>query len=313
MRAILFICRFVVECLTLFTPTSFIFFKGLQNYNNLEMCSNKFSTYLEQTTALILCIFKEILPRFFLNLPPMSKINPKLSDSWMKILSEEFEKPSYLSLKEFLENEVRTGQIIYPSGSKIFAALNCTSFESVKVIIIGQDPYHNPGQAEGLSFSVPIGQKIPPSLQNIFKELKKDLQIAIPSHGNLQKWADQGVLLLNATLTVRENQPGSHQKKGWENFTDAIMRELSFRKTGLIFVLWGKFAEVKENLIDTTKHFILKAAHPSPFSVNRGFYGCKHFSKINELLIDQNKKAIDWNIEIDMSNVISNESLYSKN
>ncbi len=243
----------------------------------------------------------------------MSKINPKLSDSWMKILSEEFEKPSFLSLKEFLKNEIKTGQIIYPSGSKIFAALNSTSFESVKVIIIGQDPYHNPGQAEGLSFSVPIGEKIPPSLKNIFKELMEDLKIAIPSHGNLQKWADQGVLLLNATLTVRENQPGSHQKKGWENFTDAIIRELSFRKTGLIFVLWGKFAQAKENLIDTTKHFILEAAHPSPFSVDRGFYGCKHFSKINELLIDQNKKAIDWNIETDVSNLISDESLYSKN
>lgn len=243
----------------------------------------------------------------------MSKINPKLSDSWMKVLSEEFDKPSFLSLKKFLETEIKSGQIIYPAGSKIFAALNSTSFESVNVIIIGQDPYHNPGQAEGLSFSVPIGQKIPPSLQNIFKELKNDLQLPIPSHGNLQKWADQGVLLLNATLTVRENQPGSHQKKGWENFTDAIIRELSFRKSGLIFVLWGKFAEAKENLIDTTKHFILKAAHPSPFSVDRGFYGCKHFSKINELLAEQNKNLIDWNIEPEVSNVPCNEPFYSKN
>lgn len=243
----------------------------------------------------------------------MSKINPKLEESWKQILAEEFEKPYFLSLKTFLENEFKAGQIIYPPGPKIFAALNTTPFDQVKVVILGQDPYHNPGQAEGLSFSVSPGQKLPPSLQNIFKELKTDLNIPTPSHGSLMKWAEQGVLLLNATLTVRENQPGSHQKKGWEDFTDSIIRELSHRKSGVIFVLWGKYAQAKANLIDTTKHFILQSAHPSPFSVERGFYGCKHFSKVNELLKEQGKSPINWDTNDHPFNVTLDESLFHRN
>lgn len=243
----------------------------------------------------------------------MNKIDPKLHESWKKVLSEEFSKDYFSSLKTFLENERRSGQIIYPPGPLIFSALDTTPFDEVKVVILGQDPYHNPGQAEGLSFSVPEGQKLPPSLQNIFKELKSDLGIETPKNGNLRKWAKQGVLLLNATLTVRENQPGSHQKKGWENFTDSIIRELSHRKKGVVFILWGKYAQAKENLIDTTKHFILQAPHPSPFSVERGFYGCKHFSKTNELLIEQGLRPIDWDLNSALSNLAMSETLYSSN
>lgn len=243
----------------------------------------------------------------------MNKIDPKLHDSWKKALFDEFSKPYFLELKEFLEREKKSGQILYPPGPLIFTAFDTTPFDEVKVVILGQDPYHNPGQAEGLSFSVPIGQKLPPSLQNIFKELKSDLGIETPKHGNLKKWAMQGVLLLNATLTVRENQPGSHQKKGWENFTDAIIRELSFRKKGVIFILWGKSAQAKINLIDTTKHFILQAPHPSPFSVERGFYGCKHFSKTNELLIEQGKAPINWNTTDESFNVLLTDSLFNSN
>ncbi len=195
----------------------------------------------------------------------------------------------------------------------MFRALDTTPFDEVKVVILGQDPYHNPGQAEGLSFSVPKGQKLPPSLQNIFKELKTDLGIETPTHGSLVNWAKQGVLLLNATLTVRENQPGSHQKKGWENFTDSIIRELSFRKNGLVFILWGKYAQAKTNLIDTTKHFILQAPHPSPFSVERGFYGCKHFSKTNELLLEQGLSPINWNTSEETFNVALTETLFNPN
>jgi len=243
----------------------------------------------------------------------MSKIDPKLHESWKIALADEFTKPYFLALKTFLENERKSGQVIYPPGPLIFKALDETPFDQVKVIILGQDPYHNPGQAEGLSFSVPKGQKLPPSLQNIFKELKTDLGIETPTHGNLLKWAKQGVLLLNATLTVRENQPGSHQKKGWEDFTDSIIRELSFRKTGLIFILWGKYAQAKTTLIDTTKHYILQAPHPSPFSVDRGFYGCKHFSKTNELLLEQGLSPVDWNTSSEMFNVSLTDTLFNPN
>lgn len=277
------------------------------------MLKIKFSTKIIYPYHYISLILLQFLPSILVISPPMSTIDPKLHESWKNVLSEEFSKPYFKSLKTFLENERNSGQIIYPPGPLIFSALDSTPFDEVKVIILGQDPYHNPGQAEGLSFSVPKGQKLPPSLQNIFKELKTDLGIETPNHGNLKKWAKQGVLLLNATLTVRENQPGSHQKKGWENFTDSIIRELSFRKNGLIFILWGKYAQAKINLIDTTKHFILQAPHPSPFSVERGFYGCKHFSKTNELLTEQGLTPIDWNTSSEEFNVLLSDSLFNPN
>jgi uracil-DNA glycosylase len=224
----------------------------------------------------------------------MINIEPKLNDSWKKELKEEFETSYFKSLKEFLVEEKKQYNI-YPPGSLIFNALNRTSFNDVKVVIIGQDPYHGQGQAHGLSFSVQFGIKPPPSLVNIYKELKADLGIPIPGHGNLEKWADQGVLLLNATLTVRANQAGSHQGKGWEHFTDAIIKKLSDNRSGLVFLLWGRFAQAKESLINKDKHHILKAAHPSPFSAYNGFFGCKHFSKTNTILSSQNIQEIDWN------------------
>lgn len=227
----------------------------------------------------------------------MGEINPKLEESWKKRLQEEFRTSYFGNLKEFLLQEKNQGQTIFPPGPKIFSAFDHTPFGKVKVVILGQDPYHGPGQAHGLSFSVPEGIGIPPSLLNMFKELRNDLGIQIPKTGNLEKWADQGVLLLNATLTVRANQPGSHQKRGWEQFTDAVIREISANKKGVVFLLWGKYAQAKDVLIDTTKHFILKAPHPSPFSADRGFFGCKHFSKTNELLREQGLKEIDWRLD----------------
>lgn len=227
----------------------------------------------------------------------MTEVNPKLEESWKKRLSEEFHSPYFKKLKDFLLEEKKRGEIVFPSGTKIFSAFDHTPFDKVKVVILGQDPYHGPGQAHGLSFSVPPGIGIPPSLLNMFKELKNDLGIPRPSTGNLEKWADQGVLLLNATLTVRANQPGSHQNQGWELFTDAVIREISASRTGVIFILWGKYAQAKEVLIDTTKHYILKSPHPSPFSADRGFFGCKHFSKTNEILASEGQKEIDWSLD----------------
>ncbi|MFN8166358.1 MAG: uracil-DNA glycosylase [Bacteroidia bacterium] len=242
----------------------------------------------------------------------MSNIDPKLDESWKKVLAEEFKRPSFVSLKAFLLNEKKSGQQIFPPGPEIFAALDATPFENVKVVLLGQDPYHGAGQAHGLSFSVKAGQKLPPSLQNIYKELRSDLNIPMNSSGDLTAWAKQGVLLLNATLTVRENQPGSHQKKGWEEFTDAIIRELSARRNGLIFLLWGRYAQAKENLIDTTKHFILRAAHPSPFSADRGFFGCRHFSKVNELLAEQGLSPINWDLTAGAYNEADKHSLATR-
>ena len=227
----------------------------------------------------------------------MTEVNPKLEESWKKRLSEEFHSPYFKKLKDFLLEEKKRGEIVFPSGTKIFSAFEHTPFDKVKVVILGQDPYHGPGQAHGLSFSVPPGIGIPPSLLNMFKELKNDLGIPRPSTGNLEKWADQGVLLLNATLTVRANQPGSHQNQGWELFTDAVIREISASRTGVIFILWGKYAQAKEVLIDTTKQYILKSPHPSPFSADRGFFGCKHFSKTNEILASEGQKEIDWSLD----------------
>ncbi len=226
----------------------------------------------------------------------MTEIEPKIEASWKEFLSTEFKKPYFKEIKQFLVSEKESNHTIFPAGSKIFSAFDLTPIENVKVVILGQDPYHGPGQAHGLSFSVPQGISIPPSLRNIFKELKSDLGMDIPTHGNLSNWARQGVLLLNATLTVRANEAGSHQNRGWEQFTDHIIEKISEEKSGIVFMLWGKFAQAKEHLIDSRKHLILKAAHPSPFAADKGFFGCRHFSKANDYLKLNGKKAIDWNL-----------------
>jgi uracil-DNA glycosylase len=219
----------------------------------------------------------------------------QIEPDWSIELREEFQKDYFKKLSQFLVEEEKK-YTIYPSSENVFAAFNHTPFSKVKVVIIGQDPYHGPNQANGLSFSVSKGIRNPPSLKNIFKELKTDLAIEIPTHGDLTKWANQGVLLLNATLTVRAEQAGSHQNKGWETFTDAVIKILSEKREGIIFLLWGKFAQGKEILINAHKHLILKAAHPSPLA--RGaFFGCKHFSKTNDILIKSGKSPINWNIE----------------
>jgi len=226
----------------------------------------------------------------------MEKINPALDDTWKSALETEFDKKYFVELKTFLMEEKRKFHV-FPPGSLIFNAFNRTPLDKVRVVLLGQDPYHGKGQAHGLCFSVPNGVPKPPSLINIFKELESDLGIPVPRHGNLEKWADQGVLLLNATLTVRENQAGSHQNKGWETFTDAAIMQLSERRTGLIFVLWGNYAIAKKNLIDASKHFILTAAHPSPLSASRGFLGCRHFSQINNLLKQMGVQEISWKVD----------------
>jgi uracil-DNA glycosylase len=220
----------------------------------------------------------------------------QIEESWKEVLKDEFEKIYFQHIVTFLKAEKASGKIIYPRGSLIFNSFKQTPFSKIKVVIIGQDPYHNAGQAHGLSFSVPTGIPKPPSLLNIFKELKNDLGIEISEKGNLEKWASQGVLLLNASLTVRQNEPGSHAQIGWLQFTDEVIKKISTEKEGIIFLLWGKFAQEKQSLIDETKHFVLKAAHPSPFSASNGFFGCKHFSKTNEILMKQQKNPIDWKI-----------------
>ena len=220
-----------------------------------------------------------------------------IESSWKEVLKNEFARTYFLEIVTFLKIEKNAGKIIYPPGPLIFNAFTQTPFNKVKVVIIGQDPYHNPGQAHGLSFSVPSGVKPPPSLMNIYKEINSSLGIAMPAEfGNLIKWAEQGVLLLNAILTVRANEPGSHSKIGWMNFTDAVIKKISDEKSGIIFLLWGKFAQEKQALIDETKHHVLKAAHPSPFSAFQGFFGCNHFVKTNELLTNQGLQAIDWKL-----------------
>lgn len=225
----------------------------------------------------------------------MSTLNPAIEDSWKAQLADEFNADYFTKLKEFLVTEKQT-QRVFPPGAKIFSAFNHTPFDKVKVVILGQDPYHGEGQAHGLCFSVPDGISKPPSLVNIFKELNADLGLPIPTSGNLEKWADQGVLLLNATLTVRANLAGSHQKRGWENFTDAAIKKLSDKRENLVFILWGRFAQNKEVLIEGSKHCILKSAHPSPLSAYNGFFGCKHFSKTNEYLRSKGIGEIDWRI-----------------
>jgi len=225
-----------------------------------------------------------------------SRVEVQIDAGWKQLLNDEFQQPYFAEIKKFLLEERRQGQTIYPPGSLIFNAFNLTQPDKVKVVILGQDPYHGPGQVHGLCFSVPEGIAFPPSLQNIFKELNNDLGIPVAKSGDLTKWAKQGVLLLNALLTVRANQAASHHNKGWEKFTDAVIRKISETKTGVIFILWGRYAQDKQALIDTTKHYILKSAHPSPLSAHNGFFGCKHFSKTNELLIAQGKKPVDWKL-----------------
>lgn len=221
----------------------------------------------------------------------------KMEPSWKEVLKNEFTKPYFLEIVTFLKRERSAGKTIFPPGPLIFNAFNHTPFDKVRVVILGQDPYHGPGQAHGLSFSVPPGIKPPPSLVNIYKEIQADLGIDMPlNYGDLTRWADQGVLLLNAILTVRANEPASHAKIGWMNFTDAVITKISDQKEGVVFLLWGKFAQDKQVLIDETKHFLLKAAHPSPFSAEKGFFGCRHFSKANAILVKQDLPPVNWQL-----------------
>ncbi len=225
----------------------------------------------------------------------MKKLNLQLNSDWKTFLKEELKSDDFKKIISELSAE-RKHHTIFPENEIIFNAFNQTNIDELKVVILGQDPYHGRGQAHGLSFSVNEGVKIPPSLRNIFKELKSDLNLPISNNGNLSNWAEQGVLLLNSILTVREKEAGSHQKIGWEIFTDSIIKKISNEKQGIIFLLWGAFAQKKSVLINEKKHYILTTTHPSPFSAYRGFLGCKHFSKTNEILIKNNKQPINWKL-----------------
>ena len=216
-----------------------------------------------------------------------------IEESWKRILNDEFNKPYFLELVNFVKSAYST-HVCYPAGKDIFKAFESCPFEKVKVVILGQDPYHGPNQAHGLCFSVPEGIAIPPSLVNIFKEIKRDLNREFPKSGNLQHWADQGVLLLNATLTVQAHQAGSHQGKGWEAFTDAVIQKLANERQNLVFMLWGAYAIKKGAMIDANKHLVLTAPHPSPLSAHRGFIGCGHFSKVNSYLSGKGESPINW-------------------
>jgi len=220
----------------------------------------------------------------------------KIEESWKEILKDEFNRDYFQQVAAYLKMEKAAGRTIYPPGSLIFHAFDATPFPRVKVVLLGQDPYHGQGQAHGLAFSVQMGVKPPPSLVNIFKELQSDLGVPIPSHGHLEAWTKQGVFLLNASLTVRAGEPLSHAKTGWHEFTDAVIRKISDHKQNVVFMLWGKSAQDKQALIDETKHFVLKAAHPSPYSADKGFFGCRHFSKANEYLVKNRIDAIDWRL-----------------
>lgn len=218
----------------------------------------------------------------------------KIEESWKVLLKDEFEKPYFSELIHFVKNEYASNRI-FPPGKLIFNAFNHCPVDKTKVVILGQDPYHGPGQAQGLSFSVPEGIEQPPSLQNIFKEIHNDLGTPVPASGNLERWSDQGVLLLNATLTVRAHQAGSHQNKGWETFTDAVIRLIAEKKEHLVFLLWGSYAQKKGAFIDTTKHLVLKSVHPSPLSANRGgWFGNHQFSRTNQYLIEHGLTPIEW-------------------
>lgn len=246
---------------------------------NLKACSQKVSKSKEQGLGYVKL---EVL---------------LVEETWLEALHGELQKPYAKRLCEFVEKEIKdSGVTIFPPQHLIFNALNTTPFDRVKAVIIGQDPYHGPGQAMGLSFSVPEGVKIPSSLANIFKEIRQDVGCSLPSHGNLEKWAVQGVLLLNTVLTVRNHQANSHAKKGWEQFTDAVIKAISDKKEGVVFLLWGNSAQEKSRLINVTKHHILKSAHPSGLSANRGFFGCRHFSRTNQILEQMGMTPIDWQL-----------------
>ncbi|HKK87419.1 MAG TPA: uracil-DNA glycosylase [Saprospiraceae bacterium] len=219
-----------------------------------------------------------------------------IEDSWKEVLQEEFQKTYFHSIKSFLVREIKNGKKIYPPGKLIFNAFDTTPFEKVKVVILGQDPYHNPGEAMGLSFSVPKGVRVPPSLKNIYKEISNDLHIPAPPHGDLSHWANQGVFLLNAMLTVEKNKAGSHRKIGWQEFTDAVIKKLSDHRDGLVFLLWGNFAKSKSVLIDEKRHLILESVHPSPLA-GKKFFGNHHFSQANDYLKERGKKPIDWSLK----------------
>ena len=221
----------------------------------------------------------------------------KLEPSWKQVLNDEFDKPYMLALRQFLRQEKQSGKQIFPPGPDIFNALNSTPFDKVRVVILGQDPYHGPGQAHGLCFSVQHGVATPPSLQNIYKELKADLELDIPPHGNLGAWAEQGVLLLNAVLTVQAGNANSHQGKGWELFTDQIVALLNARRENLVFMLWGSYAQRKGAMIDRKRHLVLQSPHPSPLSAHRGFLGNRHFSSANRYLADHQLPEINWQID----------------
>ena len=221
-------------------------------------------------------------------------IDEQFDPSWKAVLNDEMNKPSFVQIGQFLQQKKQQGTIIYPEGNTIFNAFTQTPFDQVKVVLLGQDPYHGEGQAHGLCFSVQDGIKPPPSLINIYKELATDIGKEIPVGGNLSHWAQQGVLMLNASLSVEANAPMSHSKIGWEQFTDAVIKKVSDEKNGIVFILWGQFAQAKEKLIDSSRHTMLKAAHPSPLSAYKGFFGCKHFSKTNAILQAQGEKEIDW-------------------
>lgn len=222
-------------------------------------------------------------------------MNVQIENSWKRVLQDEFDKPYFERLVAFLHAEKAAGKVIYPPGSRIFKAFELTPFDAVKVVILGQDPYHNPGQAMGLSFSVPDGVPAPPSLKNIFREIESDLGVRMSGCPNLEPWARQGVLLLNAVLTVEAGSAASHSRIGWQEFTDAVIRALSERRDGLVFLLWGNFARSKRALIDTSRHFVLEAAHPSPLA-GGAFFGCRHFSQTNELLLRAGKTPIEWKL-----------------
>jgi uracil-DNA glycosylase len=226
----------------------------------------------------------------------MKKMNVRIEASWKEALKDEFGKPYFKQISEHIKTEKEQGKTIYPAGSQIFNAFEKTPFHNVKVVVLGQDPYHGPGQAMGLSFSVPEGVQIPPSLVNIYKELREDIGIIIPQHGNLSSWTQQGVLLLNASLSVRAGEAMSHSRIGWHQFTNSVIEKISSQRKNVVFLLWGKFAQEKETLINKARHCILKAPHPSPLSAYSGFFGCRHFSKANAYLIKNGIDPVNWAI-----------------
>ena len=221
-------------------------------------------------------------------------VDVKIEESWKRVLADEFDKDYFIKLTNFVRAEYMAGKKIYPAPKNIFNAFNMCPFDDVRVVIIGQDPYHEPGQAMGLCFSVPDGITPPPSLVNIYKEIESDLGRPSPTHGDLTAWARQGVLLLNSTLTVAAHLAASHASRGWEQFTDAVIRALATRRDGLVYMLWGSYAQRKAEFVDVTKNLVLKSAHPSPLSAYRGFFGCKHFSRANEYIIAHDGTPIDW-------------------